>query len=113
MKIFGGGADHRGATDVDILNEFVEVHTLFAGSLFEGVEIDYDHIDGLNAVFSNRCAVCRIFAAMQNSPVHLRMERFNTAIQHFGEAGQVGDVFYFDSRVAQELGGSAGGDEFN
>ena len=89
------------------------MHAGFRGSFFEGVEIHDDHVDGLNAVLGNGCTVSGILAAMKNSAVNFRVERFNTSIEHFGEAGEVGDVFYFDSRVAQELGRAAGRDEFD
>ena len=106
-------ADHRGAADVDVLDEFVEVHAWLGGSFFKGVEIDDDHVDGLNAVLGDGGAVRGIFAAMKNSAVNLGMQRFHAAVEHFGKAGEVGDVFYFNSRVAQELGGSAGRNQFH
>ena len=113
MKILGGGADHGRSADVDVLDEFFEVYARFGGSFFEGVEIHYHHVDGLNAMFGHRARCAGIFAAMQNTAMDFRVQRFDTAIEHFGEAGEVGDVFDFDSGVAQELGGSASGDELD
>ena len=52
VKILGGGADHRRAADIDVLDDFVKVDAWLAGRLFEGVEIDHHHVDGLNAVFA-------------------------------------------------------------
>ena len=50
---------------------------------------------------------------MQDAAVHLGMQRLDAAIEHFGEAGEFGDVFDRDAGVAQQLGGASGGDELD
>ena len=57
--------------------------------------------------------VRRIFAAVQNTAVNFGMQRLDTAIEHFGKAGEVGDVFDGDAGIAQKLGSASGGDEFD
>ena len=57
--------------------------------------------------------VLRVFAAMQDSAMHLGVQRFDATVQHFGEAGEFGDVFDVHSGFAQKFGGAAGGDEFD
>ena len=63
---------------------------------------------------SATAATClAIFAAMKNAAVNFGMQRLHAAVEHFGESGEVGDVFDRDAGVAQQLGGAAGGDEFD
>src|SRR5208282_6433731 len=50
VKILGGGADHGGSADVDVLNQLLESHAGLGGSFFEGVEIHDDHVDWRDAV---------------------------------------------------------------
>ena len=45
--------------------------------------------------------------------MHLGMERLHPAVQHFGKAGEIGDIFHRDAGIAQELGGSARGNQFH
>src|SRR5712672_1166646 len=54
-----------------------------------------------------------IFAAMQNTAVHLGMQRLHAAIEHFWKAGKVGDVFDCNAGIAQQLGGASGGNQFD
>src|SRR5581483_10005839 len=89
------------------------MNTLLCGRFLEGVEIHDDHVDRLDSVLGDGGAVRRIFAAMKNSAVNLRMQGFNATVEHFGEAGEVGDVFDVDAGIAQQLGGAAGGDELD
>src|SRR3954470_11187138 len=40
-------------------------------------------------------------------------EGLDASVEHFGESGEVGDVFDADAGVAKEFGGASGGDEFD
>ena len=104
VKILGGGADHGGSADVDVLDQLLERHAGLGGGFFEGVEIDHDHVDGLDAVLGDGGDVRGILAAMQDAAVHLGMQRLDPAVEHFREAGEFGDVFDRDAGVAQQLG---------
>ena len=109
-KILGGRADHRGPADINVFDQFVESNARRGGGLLEGVEIHDYHIDGGNLVLRNGGAVRRIGAHMQNAAVHPRMQRLHPAIEHFGKAGERGNVFYLDAAFPQQLSGAAGGD---
>src|SRR5581483_230480 len=113
MKVLRRGTDHRWPAYVDVLDQFLEVHTLFRGGFLKRIEIHDDHVDRLDSVLGNGGTMRGVFAAMENSAMHLRMERFNATIQHFGEAGEVGDVFDGDAGIAQEFRRAAGGDELD
>src|SRR5262249_47236927 len=54
-----------------------------------------------------------ILTAVQDSSVNLGVQRFYAAVQHLREAGEVGDVFHRNARVAQQLGGGSRRGEFN
>ena len=41
------------------------------------------------------------------------MQRLHAAVEHFRKSGQVTDVFHRDSRIAKQLGGAAGRDQFH
>jgi hypothetical protein len=52
----------------------------------------------------------RVVANMKDSAVDLRVQRFDTAVEHLGEAREVADVAHGEPGVAEGLGGAAGGD---
>ena len=54
-----------------------------------------------------------IFAAMQNAAVNFRMQRLDAPVEHFGEAGQFGDVFDGDAGFAQQFGRASGRNQFD
>ena len=63
---------------------------------------------------SATAATCAgILAAVEDAAVNLGVERLDAAVEHFGESGEVGDVFHGDAGIAQQLGGASGGDEFD
>ena len=64
-------------------------------------------------MFSNRRAVRRILSPVENSAVHLGMQRLHAPVEHLGEAGNLGDIFDRDPRIAQQLGCAAGRDQFD
>ena len=90
-----------------------ELHARLGGGLLEGVEIDHDHVDGLDAVLADGGAMLLLAADVQDAAVHLGMKRLHPAVEHLGEAGEIGDIFHRDAGIAQQLGGAAGGDQFD
>ena len=113
VKILGGGANHGWPADVDVLDQFIEGDAGLSRSFFEGVEIHHHHVDGSDAVFGDSRYVFGIFAAMQDAAVNFGVQSLDSAVEHLGESGEVGDVFHCDAGVAQEFGGASGGDEFD
>ena len=113
MKILSGGADHGRSADIDILNQVIEGDVGIGGGFFEGIQIHHDHVDGLNAVLGDGGGVSGIFAAMQNAAMHLGMQSFDAAIEHLGEAGELGNIFDRNPRIAQQLSRASGGNEFD
>src|SRR5437763_185487 len=102
VEILGGGADHRRAADVDILDQFLKLYARLGRGFLEGVEIHDHHVDGSNPMFGDGSDVLRIVAAVQDSSVNFRMQRLDASVEHFGEAGKVGDVFDVHSGLAEQ-----------
>ena len=50
FKVFGGGADHGGTTDVDVFDEMAERYVGLGGGFLKRVEVDDDHVDGQDVV---------------------------------------------------------------
>src|SRR5207302_1447260 len=82
-KVLGGGADHGGPADVDVLNQFVEFNARLSGGLLEGVEVHDDHIDGLDLMFGDCASMGGISADMKDAAVNLRVQRLYAAVEHF------------------------------
>ena len=45
--------------------------------------------------------------------MHFGMQRLDPPVEHLGKTGELGDVFHGNARVAQQLGGAAGGNQFH
>ncbi len=83
------------------------------GGLFKGVQVHHHHVDGLDAVLGHRAAVLGIGADVQDAAVNLGVQGLHPAVQHLGEAGQLGNVFHLNAGIAQQFGGAAGRDQFH
>ena len=78
-----------------------------------GIEVHHHQVDRLDAVRANRRLVVCVAAEVEQPAVNLGVERLHPAVQHFRKTGvgaQVGDV---QARLAQRLGGAAGGNQFH
>ena len=113
FKVLGGGADHGGAADVDVLDEVAEGDAGLGGGLLEGVEVDHHHVDGLDAVRGDGGFVLVVAADVEQAAVDLGMEGLDAAVEHLGKAGEVADVLDGEAGFAQGAGGAAGGDQFD
>ncbi len=113
VKVLGRRADHGRSADINVLDQFLEGNSRLGGSFLEGVEIHDYHVDWGDAVLGHSGDMFRVFAAMQDAAVNFGMQRLDTAVEHFGESGEFGDVFDCDAGVAQQFGGAPGGDEFD
>ncbi len=62
------------------------------GGLFEGVEVDHHHVDGLDTVLLDGGSVFGFAADVQHATVDVGMQRLDAAVQHLRKAGEIGDV---------------------
>ena len=110
--VLGGGADHRRATDVDILDAGVIVATL-GNRFFERVEIDHQKVDRLDVMREHCRDMIVIVTQGQQPAMHHRVQRFDPAIHHLGKSRHLGHVLDRHIRITQRLGGPAGGQDLD
>ena len=65
------------------------------------------NLDG-DTVLLDGAHVFGIVADVEDAAVHMGMKRLDAAVEHLGEAGQVGDVADGEAGVAEGLGGASG-----
>ena len=110
--VLGGGADHGGAADVDVLDAGLEVGALRDRRL-ERIEVDDQEIDRPDAVCAHRRGVVLVVADREQAAMHLGMQRLHAAVHHLGKAGELGDVEHGEAGIGQRLAGAAGRDELD
>ena len=111
LVILGRRPDHGWPADIDVLDEIFEPRVGFGRGVFEAVEVDHHHVDGRDPVLFDGAAMRVIGADGQNSARDLGVQGLNAPVEHLGEAGDFGDVFDGDARLAEQASGSAGGDD--
>src|SRR5690606_20231289 len=107
--VLGSGAQHGGAADVDVLDRVLEGAVGFRDGFTEGVQVDHQHVDAVDAVFLQGAHVLVAVAAGQQAAVNLRVQRFYAAVENFRRAGVFGHLGDIEPRVAKLAGGAAGG----
>mmetsp|Transcript_9195 Transcript_9195/g.27986 ORF Transcript_9195/g.27986 Transcript_9195/m.27986 type:complete len:236 (+) Transcript_9195:1226-1933(+) len=112
LVVLCGGADHPGATNVDVLDAHLE-RWLGAGCdrLAEGIKIDDDQVDGLDVVRRDGLHVRLVAADREDAAVHCRVQRLNAAVEHLREASHVLNLGAWDACLLDRRCGTAGGDD--
>ena len=105
--VLGGRADHGGAADVDHLDDRLFGRAALRRDLFERVEADDDHVDGLDAVLGDGRHVLGVVALGEDAGLDARVHGLDPAAEHLGELGDVGDLGDRDALVGQQAGGAA------
>ena len=108
--VLGGGADHRGAADIDVLDAVV-IGLAGGDGRLERVEVDDEQVDRRDAVAEHRGLVLGMRADGEQAAMHLGMQRLDAAVHHLGEAGQIGDIRDGEAGIGDRLGGAAGRDQ--
>jgi hypothetical protein len=103
-------ADHRRAADVDVLDAGRMVSAL-RHRLLEGVEVDDQQVDRFDPVRGHRHQMLVIVTQRQQAAMHLRVQRLDPAVHHFGKARHVRHVPYRQPRRAQHAAGATGGNQ--
>ncbi len=86
---------HGWAADIDIFNCIGKTAVRFGYGFHKRVEIDDYHINLFDIVLFHLGDMFRQVAAAQETAMNLRMQGFYPAVEHFREAGVVGDLNYF------------------
>ena len=111
--VLGRRAHQRRPADVDLLDGLFQRNALPRHGGLERIEIHHDQLEGEDAVLGQRLHVLGIVVAAEDAAVDLRMEGFQPAVHHFGEAGVLGDVADGDALALQVFSGSAGAEDFH
>jgi hypothetical protein len=109
--VFGGGANHGRAADIDIFNRGWQVATRLGDSGGEWVKVDGDQINRANTVLGHDRIVDA--ATAENATVDFRVQGLHPAIHHFRKAGVVGHFHGCHAVVLQQFEGAAGGENFH
>ena len=113
LVVLGSGTDHAGSSDVDVLDDLLESCSLLENGLFEGIEVDDDHVDGLDAHVGDGLHVLGHVPPCQDSCVDLGVKGLDTAVEHLRESGNLGHLDDLDTVLVQKPVGSAGGDDLH
>src|SRR5262249_18701993 len=104
---------HEGPANINVLDDLVKMHTRLGGGFFKRVKVHDHHVNRLDAVLPRRRNVHRVGADVQNTAVHLGMQRLDPAVHHLWKPGQLGNVSDRDAGFRQQLSRAAGGNEVN
>src|SRR5205085_948439 len=92
-----------GAADVYLLDGLFERDAFAGDCSLEGVEVDDDHVNRLDAMLFERARVFGVVADGEDASVYAWVQSLDATVQHFGEAGHVCNVAHLKPRVAQGL----------
>ena len=110
IMVLGGGTGHGWATDIDILDSGFEIGATRHRGL-ERIKIADQKIDAFDAMGAHRLGMILLVAQRQKAAMHIGMQRLHPPVHHLGEIRDLGDIGHLEPRIAQRLGGAAGGDE--
>ncbi len=109
LVVLRGGAQHRRAADVDVLDRVGERAVRARGRRLERIEVHDQQIDRRDLVLRHHRIVDA--APAEQAAVHLRVQRLDAAVHDFGKAGQRRDVGDRHAALAQRRGAAAGRDQ--
>ena len=110
--VLGGGAQHGGATDIDLLDAGVEGGAGGDG-VGEGVEVDDDQVDGGHPQGGQLVEVVGLAAVGEDAGVDGRVEGLDPPLEALGEAGDLLHRGDGQARGGDGGGGGAGGDDLD
>ena len=107
--VLGRGAQERGPPDVDFLDRLVPLDVEPANCLLEGVEVDADEVDRLDAVRGEVGDILRNVATGEDAAVDSGVQRDDTVSEHLGEARQLLERDHRDPFGGEQLRRTAAG----
>ncbi len=107
--VLGGGADHRGTADVDVLDRLLDGDPGPGDGGLEGVEVDRHQVDRRQPLGGQLLHVRGHLAVGEDAAMHPGVESLQPAVHDLGEAGEVADTMDLHARVLERLAAAAGG----
>ena len=111
--VLGGGADHRRAADVDVLDDLGVGGAALGGGALERVQVHAHQVDELDGVLLGGAEVLVVVAHREQPGVELGVQRLDPAVHDLGKAGEIGDRAHADPVLDQRPRGAAGGDDLD
>lgn len=111
--VLGGGAQHGGTADVDVLDGVRKGDLGVGDGLLELVQVDDDQVDQLNAVLSCLLHVLLGIAAGQQRAVNLGVQGLNAAVHHLGITRELLDGGYGNARILDSTSRTARRDDLD
>jgi hypothetical protein len=79
--VLGGGAHHRRAADIDVLDRHLPGHIRARDGFAEGIEIHHHHIDRIDALGGQISLMGRLIAPGEDAAVDAWVQRFHASAQ--------------------------------
>ena len=111
--VLGRGADHRRATDVDLLDRLRECDVGIRDGGLEWVEVDDDQVDRPNLLLLEVSLIALVISTGEDPAVDPRVKRFDSPAEHLGTVREFRNVDDREARVSQCTRGATGGDQFD
>ena len=113
LVVLCGRTDHAGAADVDVLDNVLEGYTLLEHRLLEWIQVDDDHVDGVDVLALDGRHVVGDVPACEDTRMDLGVERLDASVQHLGESRDVRYLDNLDVILFQKLVRAACGDQLH
>ena len=113
LPVFGRTAHHGWATNVDVFNRVIQCAIGHGHRGFKWVEVDHQHVDGVDAMGFQRLHVRWHVATRQQTTMHIRMQRFDATIEHFGNACDLCHFAHRQTLRTEQLRGTSGGNQLH
>ena len=101
--VLRGGAHHRRAADVDLLDALVDAGAGVDG-LGERVQVDDHEFECFDAEFGQRRNMLWFTKIGEQTGMHMRVQGLYPAVEHLGEAGDLFDRGDRNSRARNRFG---------
>jgi hypothetical protein len=111
--VLGGGPDHRGAADVDVLDDLRVGGVAARDRGLEGVEVHAHEVHWLDPLLNRRLQMRLVVAHREQSGVEPRVQGLHAPVHHLGEACEVLDRAHRHARVGESARGAAGRDDLD
>ena len=111
FPILGRRAHHGGTTDVDVFNRVGQCAAGLGHGRFKRVEVDDEQINRVDVVRLQGRHVLGRVATRQQATMHVGVECFHTAIEHFRKTCDFGHFSDRQALGSQQFGGAAGRDQ--
>ena len=109
FMVLRSSANHSGAADINVFDGVFEGAVRVGDGLFERIQVHCNDVDGINFKLLQRFHMFRNGAAGKNAGMDLRVQCFDSSVEHFREAGVVGNLLYGNACLSDEFCSSAGG----